>query len=115
MPRLLMVNVAPEMSAGRSFRRGRARRGRGAAMAISARLAAVRVGNHGGDHAIVDGHGDAHVDVMVQANSFGGPACVESRVLQQHARDERHQQIGVRDADLMRAFDLGERRVRDMR
>src|ERR1022692_1202163 len=45
----------------------------------------VRVVNDGSNHAVVYRNGDAHVHVIVKANSLGAPARVQSRMLQQHA------------------------------
>ena len=101
-----MVNVASAMSAGRSFpARARSATSRRCA-AISARLRGVCVGDYGGDHAVVHRNGDAHVHVIVKTNAFRSPAGIQSRMLQQHARGQRDQQIRVRDADVVRAFDL---------
>ncbi len=36
-------------------------------------------------------------------------------MFQQHARDERDQQIGMSDADVVRALDFGEDLPRDIR
>ena len=62
-----------------------------------------------------DRDGDAHIYVIVKANPFGAPACIQSRMLQQNACHQRDQQIGMSDADLVRALDFGQRCVRDIR
>ena len=57
----------------------------------------VRIGNDGSDHAVVHCDGHAHIHVLVQTNSFERPTGVQPRMLQQHARHECNQQIGVRN------------------
>ena len=94
-----MVKVASAMSAGAAFRPGRARRHRAAGSQFPEALRCARFGINGGDDSIVDGDGDSHVHVIVQADSVCGPARIQARMLQKHARGERHQQVGVGDTN----------------
>ena len=58
-----MVNVAPEMSAGRSLI-GAGALGEVAALHGNfAEACRVRLRDHGRDHAVFHGHGDADIDV----------------------------------------------------
>jgi len=45
----------------------------------------MRVRNHRSHHAVVHRDRNPHVDAIVQANPFGTPTRIESRMLQQHA------------------------------
>ena len=74
----------------------------------------MRVGDYCGDHSVVHRDGHAHVHVLVKANAFGGPACIQSRMLEQHPRYQCDQKIRVRDANVMRALDFGDHAVPDI-
>ena len=101
-----MVKVASAMSAGRNFpARARSATSRAAGCNFS-QGCGVRIWNHGGDYAVIDGDGHAHVHVGVQTDSMGAPAGVQPRMLQQYTRYERDQQIGVSDAHAALLVDL---------
>src|SRR5208283_3283643 len=68
----------------------------------------VSIRNNGGDDTVVDRDGDGHVDVGVQADAVGGPAGVEARMLEQPARDQRYQKIGMCNTDVIRALNSGD-------
>ncbi len=67
------------------------------------------VADHGGDHAVVDGHGDRDVDFGIEADVAAGPGGVEARMLGEGAGDQRDEQVGVRGTHAVRFFDVRQR------
>ena len=108
MPRLLIVNVPPEMSAG-CRRPARAR-------SVSSlpphgdlpKTRGVGAADDRGHDALLDGHRDGYMDIRVLHDSVRGPARVHPRVFAQGAPDSRNEEIRVRDANAVRFFDRRE-------
>ena len=96
MPRLLIVNVPPERSAG-SKAAGAGAFGHGGALRgdfCKSRL--VGVLNYGSDDAIGDGDGQADVDARIQAHGFVGPTGVHRRMALEDAGDQADQAVSYR-------------------
>ena len=66
----------------------------------------VSVGNNNSDHAVVHRDRNAHMHIVVQANSLGSPAGVQAQVLRQDAGHESNEKVGVRNANIVRALDF---------
>src|SRR6202165_2207839 len=106
MPRLLIVNPPPWMSAGRSLPAWPRLTMASRRAAMSARLRVAARGQvgatrpaaeGGGDEAGVDGDGQADVDVGIPPDRAVLPRGIHARMLRQGRRDELHEKIGVGD------------------
>ena len=91
IPRLLIVNPPPVMSAGRAAGLGATDQG----LALGDHLGqpeAVRVMDHGNDQPVVDGHGEADVDVGLPPRSRRPlPGRVHAGMLSDGGGDQLHQ------------------------
>ena len=66
----------------------------------------VGIVNHRRDYSVVHRHRQTYIDLSICANAFASPACIHARMLQEDARNQGCQQIGVRKFQSVRLFNL---------
>ena len=99
------MNVAPEMSAGVSLPVAGALGQVAPLHRDGGQVAFVGLVDHRHDHAVVHRHGEPDLHLGVRLDPVANPAGVHPRMLLQHARDERGQQIGVGELHAGGLFD----------
>jgi len=68
----------------------------------------VSIWDDGGNDSVIYCNRYAHVDVIVEANALARPTGVQPGMFEQNAGNQRHQQVCMRDADLLRALDFSD-------
>ena len=66
----------------------------------------MRVVDYRRYHSIIYSNRYSHVHVIVQVNSVCAPTGIQTRMLQQNAGYQGHEQVGVSDPNLMGRFDF---------